>query len=642
MEKPVILCGLGRVGWRVLDFFKAAGLPVVVVDINISPNDPRLVGVKAIKGDCRQTDVLEQAGIREASGVVIVTSEDLVNISAALLIRRLNPTARIVVRMFNQNLLNHLGGSVSNIIALSVSALTAPLLALIASTGDVLGAFKLDVSPRQISELLVIEGSDLLGKRIVDVARQFNVTILAYYRPGGTHQFLLDVDGDSVLSVGDRLILCGVPGDISQIIARERGDLFPGIRWAGIVRRWFRTAKRTLLEVDLAVKIATPVLILTIVASTLVFRYGLGSRWSDGLYSTVSLVATGADLHGENHPEWAKVFLSILKIAGAALIAAFTAILTQYLIRARLGGVLEIRRVPDGGHIVVCGIGNVGYRLINELTSMGERVVAIDKVNENAFIATVRRKGVPTFVGDATVVEVLKQAHAESAKAVIAATSNELANLEIALLVRGMNPKQRVVLRLHDPGFAEAVRDAAKIRFALSVPALAAPAFAAALFGDHVQTIFTVAGRTMVVIDVIVEPNETFLDGKSLRALVLDYRLLPIAVRGREAGSLKAYRLKVGDRITLVAELHNLERFVRRQPIPKTCSVVVKAYDATAKDYLATLLRTAKHCSSEEVEALLQTAPFTLAADLTRGEAQELVEQLSSQTPKTEAFIQEK
>jgi hypothetical protein len=139
--------------------------------------------------------------------------------------------------------------------------------------------------------------------------------------------------------------------------------------------------------VDLAVKIATPTLFLTILASTLVFRYGLETDWGDGLYQTVTVVATGAELHGESRPQWAKVFLSVLRIAGAALVAAFTAILTQYLIRARLGGAFEVRRVPDGGHVVVCGLGNVGYRLVNELTAMGERVVAIDKVNDNPFIA---------------------------------------------------------------------------------------------------------------------------------------------------------------------------------------------------------------------------------------------------------------
>ena len=168
------------------------------------------------------------------------------------------------------------------------------------------------------------------------------------------------------------------------------------------------------------------------------------------------------------------MFLSVLKLAGAALIAGFTAIFTQYLIRAKLGGALEVRRVPDSGHVVVCGLGNVGYRIVMELTAIGERVVAIDKVADNPFIATVRRKGVPTFVGDATLPEVLKQANAATAKAVIAATSSELANLEIALLVREANPKQRVVVRLSTRNsprrFARRPTFATRCRFRRSRP----------------------------------------------------------------------------------------------------------------------------------------------------------------------------
>jgi Trk K+ transport system NAD-binding subunit len=642
VERPVVLCGLGRVGWRVLDSFKAAGLAVIVVDIHVSPDDPRLQGVKAVKGDCRQPGVLEQAGIKDAGGAVIVTSDDLVNISTALLIRRLNPSARIIVRMFNQNLLTRLGSAVKNTVALSVSALTAPLLALAAVTGDALGTFKLEDGPRQISELVVADTSDLSGKRIVEIARVYNLIPLVFTPQKGPPQFLLDVVVNTILTPGDRLVVCGIPGDIRRLLARERGDLFPGVRWAGTVRRWLRTARRTLLEVDLAVKIATPTLFLTILGSTLVFRYGLGLSWSDGLYSTVSLVATGAELHGERHPEWAKVFLSVLKISGAALVAAFTAIFTQYLIRARLGGALEVRRVPDSGHVVVCGLGNIGYRLVNELTQMGERVVAIDMANVNPFIATVRRKGVPTFVGDATVAEVLKQVRAGSAKAVIAATSSELANLEIALLVQEMNPQQRIVLRLNDPQFAEAVREAADLRYAMSVPALAAPAFAAALFGDRVQTLFTTAGCTLVVIDVIVEPNEKFLEGKSLRALVLDYRLLPVVANGRAASELKAYRLKVGDRVTVVAELPELERFIRREVVPATYSVVVISYPIPAREYLITLVRATKHCTQDEAELVLKTIPFTLTTGLTRGEGQELVEQLTRESVSAQVYLPEK
>src|SRR5262249_12863207 len=160
-----------------------------------------------------------------------------------------------------------------------------------------------------------------------------------------------------------------------------------------------------------------------------------------------------------------------------------------------------------------------------ELVAMGERIVAIDKERDGQFLETVRRMGIPVFVGDATVPEVLRQARADSAKVVIAVTSSELANIEIALLVRETNPKQRVIVRLIDPQFAEAVRDAADIRHAMSAPALAAPAFAAAVYGDRVQTLVTAAGQTLIVVDLLVNDAEDFLNGKSLRAITLDFAL---------------------------------------------------------------------------------------------------------------------
>jgi Trk K+ transport system NAD-binding subunit len=631
VERPVVLCGLGRVGWRVLESLRAAGLPVAVVDTNPPAEDPRLAGLTVVKGDSRRPEVLERAGVKDARGVLLLTSDDLVNVSAALLARRLNPAARVVVRMFNQNLIPRLGSAVKNVVALSVSGLTAPLLALTAVTGDALGAFKLDTGPQQVSDFLVTADSGLAGLRVADAAAAHHFTPLAYTMAGGAPRLLLDVPTDAVLSPGDRLVVSGPPQALRVLVERVRGDLLPGVRWAGAIRRWLRTARRTLLEVDLAVKIATPVLFVTLLASTLVFRYGFGTDWGDGLYQTVSVIATGSELHGEGRPEWAKVFLSVLKLAGAALIAGFTAILTNYLIRARLGGALEVRRVPDGGHVVVCGLGNVGYRVVEELTGIGERVVAIDRVNDNPFIATCRRKGVPAFVGDATVPEVLRQARADTAKAVIAATDSELANLEIALLVREMNPGQRVVVRLTDPQFAQAVREAADIRNAVSVPALAAPAFAAALFGDRVQTLVTAAGRTLVVVEFAIQEDDPCLDGKSLRAAVADYRFLPLALAGHDlhAALSRGHRLKPGDRLTAVVELPDLERLLRREPVPADRAVVVDGFPLTAKEALIPLVRTARRCDQAEAEKVLAAVPFTVADGLTAGEAEELLAQLA-------------
>ncbi len=91
MERPIVLCGLGRMGTRILEYLHAAGLPVVVVDNRCQADDPRLQGTRLVCGDCRQRAVLEAADVANARGVLILTNDDLVNISTTLMVRAINP-----------------------------------------------------------------------------------------------------------------------------------------------------------------------------------------------------------------------------------------------------------------------------------------------------------------------------------------------------------------------------------------------------------------------------------------------------------------------------------------------------------------------------------------------------------------------
>src|SRR5262249_43270209 len=144
--------------------------------------------------------------------------------------------------------------------------------------------------------------------------------------------------------------------------------------------------------------------VVVVVASTLVYNLGMNKTLPDGLFRTISVIATGADLHEKELPEgWQKVFVSFLRLMGAALIAAFTAIITNYLLRARLRGVLEVRRIPDSGHVIVCGLGNIGFRLVEELLHHGQRVVIIETQRDGRFMGAARRLNVALIIGDATV-----------------------------------------------------------------------------------------------------------------------------------------------------------------------------------------------------------------------------------------------
>ncbi len=622
MNGPVILCGLGRVGWRVLDCLRTAGVPVVAIDTVADPADARLFGVRLVKGDCRD------AGVREAQGVLVVTSDDLLNISCALMVRRLGPDVRIVLRMFNQNLITRLGKAVSNVTALSVSALSAPLLALTATTGDVLAAFPVADRRRQIADVIIAPESKLVGRALADFDEHRKFLLLGHTPAAHAPRLLHEIEPTAIIEAGDELVVCGEPTDVRRLLEPTTDDL-SDVLWAGRIRRFGRVAYRTFAEMDLAVKACSIVLLVVVLVGTFTYTIGLGSvSWADGLYRTISVISTGADMGGKEYEGWGKVFVSVLRIFGTLLVAAFTAIFTNYLIRARLGGVFEVRRIPDSGHVVVIGLGNVGYRVVEELVRMGERVVVIESKADNSFVPGCRRKGVPVIVGDATVRETLLQAHAKEARAVIAATSGDLVNLEIALLVAELNEKQRVVVRLGDSVLAETARTAAGVKLAVSLPELAAPAFVAGLLGDRVLSMFVVRGRMLAAVELAIHAEDETLVGQSPRALAIDYRLVPVAVLGpdgKERDASPDDRLKDGDRLIVVATVPDLERVSRRAPVPKNWSVEVVSFPLSAREDLLMRLRTLRNLDLATAEAQVNAPPFVLADHRTRGQAEDLL-----------------
>jgi Trk K+ transport system NAD-binding subunit len=131
-------------------------------------------------------------------------------------------------------------------------------------------------------------------------------------------------------------------------------------------------------------------------------------------------------------------------------------------------------------HIVVCGLGRVGYRVASQLLNMQQEIVVIEQNPKTPFLDLIRDEGVPTIIGDARNSELLKKAGVEVASAVVACTEDDLTNLEIALDAREMVPGIKIVMRMFDHQLADRVRRGFGIHTVFSTSALAAPAFAAA------------------------------------------------------------------------------------------------------------------------------------------------------------------
>jgi Trk K+ transport system NAD-binding subunit len=623
-------------GTKVLEYLKTAGLPVVVVDNCCRPDDSRLQGVRLVCGDCRRREVLEAAGVATARGVLVLTADDLLNISTALMVRTLNSEVRVVLRMFNQHLIGRLGQTVRNVFALSTSLLTAPILALTAMTGQALATFTLDGQAegrRQIVEVVIGANSHFCERTIREVTVPRDLVAVAHLAnrdaKAQAWRTLLDVDPQALLKPGDRLVVCGEPRAVAPLLSITGEGEAPALLWANWFLRMFRVMRRTVVEIDKPVLYCTLILVMVLLVSTVVLRVNMPNRsLAYAFLRSVSLMATSASLQEQDlaRAEGMQVFVSVLRIVGAVLFAGFIAIVTQYLIRARLGGAFELRRIPDGGHHIVCGIDTVGFRVIEELVGYGERVVAIEWDPDNHFIGTARRLGAAVIVGDAAVNEVLRQAHAATAHSVIAATNNDLTNLAIALQVREMNPRHRVVLLLSDPQFAQMMHDAAHVQLAASVPALAAPAFLAGLYGDRVLAIFQMDNRLFAVLDVLVQLGDPFV-GQSVRVGAVDCSFLPVEVvpaEGSLPGPLATARLSAGDRVVAVVALADLEPLLRRQIAPAAFAVEVTAWPIPAREWLVSQVRILLSLGQEEAEQALLTLPLRLGGRLTRGQAADL------------------
>lgn len=151
-------------------------------------------------------------------------------------------------------------------------------------------------------------------------------------------------------------------------------------------------------------------------------------------------------------------------------------------------------------HVIVVGIGKVGFRIIKGLLDLHEHVVAIERHSDSLLLDEVLDLDVPVIRGDGRQSKTLEQAGVKKARAVVLATSDDLANLDAALTARDLNPKVRVVLRLFDDTLATKFAGAFSMP-AISTARVAAPAFVAAATGRKIYQEFELAGQPVHLVE---------------------------------------------------------------------------------------------------------------------------------------------
>lgn len=212
-------------------------------------------------------------------------------------------------------------------------------------------------------------------------------------------------------------------------------------------------------------------------------------------------------------------------------------------------------------HVIVCGLGRVGWRTAQQLAEAGYEVVVIEREWGGEFVAATLAQRIPVVHGDARVRRVLQQAGIAHARAIICAIADDLVNIEIGLNARNEHPTVRLVLRIFNEDLDRNVERALGKNTCFSASALAAPTIAAAAVSREVDYVIPVAGHLLGISKLIIQPDSSFANfihtvEQRAAIRVIDHQ----SADGRPQSSQQLTRLSTGDRVAVVGELAELER----------------------------------------------------------------------------------
>ncbi len=185
--------------------------------------------------------------------------------------------------------------------------------------------------------------------------------------------------------------------------------------------------------------------------------FGGKSKFIDCLYMTViSITSVGytevLNISG-NIP--AQIFTMLLITFGMGIILYGISTMTALIVEGEVTGILrknkmdkKIKKLND--HYIICGGGETGRHVINELTTSHERAVLIENNDENIERCVSSQDNLLYIKGDATEDENLVTAGIDKAAGIVITLPSDKDNLYITMTSRMLNRKIRIISRMID------------------------------------------------------------------------------------------------------------------------------------------------------------------------------------------------
>ena len=216
------------------------------------------------------------------------------------------------------------------------------------------------------------------------------------------------------------------------------------------VGRW----RRGVRLVDDALRLLTAAgagLIVVLVIEVLLALGALHESLDNAIFSSARVVATITDSQAAAHgPGWFKLVSTLTALTAVLLVAVFTAALVRRLSRPRLTALVGQRAAPGREHVVMVGLGQIGFRLAQRLMDRSVPVLAVERDISAPCVRRARRAGIPVAIADGEDRETLELAGLSRAAVIAAVTSDDLVNVAVGLTASQVGPEVPLVMRLGD------------------------------------------------------------------------------------------------------------------------------------------------------------------------------------------------
>jgi len=240
----IIICGVGRIGYRVAKSLAFEHhQPVVGINNTLSPLVEALLAqdLPIILGDVDNDEVLKKAGIERAAVVVVCTDRDWVNLATLVRIRRLNQHARLVLRLFEDELVEDIRINFNIDAIISRSAVAALSFTYAAIGGKIIENFELAGQNYVLAQVPIDSTSPLAGRTVGKIANEHDVTVVCHNH--GT-KLITEPPPQTRLQTGDHLFVFTTVErmlNLIEVTPRQAGKHGP-ILVCGLGHTGFRVA----------------------------------------------------------------------------------------------------------------------------------------------------------------------------------------------------------------------------------------------------------------------------------------------------------------------------------------------------------------------------------------------------------------